>query len=143
MSNQPQIAAANALSGERVTETTTFPITGDSETDAISGVIAALTTAQNSGNTPITPAIKSRILRYLAERFEAEAKELERQREEMNKISGRGAGYNPKGLGPGIFDYPPPPANFGTWYDSTHPHPQSNIALDSKAKMLADPMRGK
>lgn len=69
MSTNPinPVAAANVLSGERAFRTVTFALTGDAETDAISGILAVL----NTSSTTVSYLPSSiRILRYLAKRFE-------------------------------------------------------------------------
>lgn len=70
MNPQMQSAAMQgALTGERPTRTVTFPTTGDPETDLISGILSLATDL--SPMVLNKPEAISRVLRYLADRYEA------------------------------------------------------------------------
>lgn len=64
------VAVTNTLTGERLAATIQFPMTGDLETDFISGVRAAVQALD------IKPPAAMRVLRYLLERFEQERDNL-------------------------------------------------------------------
>jgi hypothetical protein len=100
------ITAANAIAQERTVATATFPVTGDPELDAISGVLAVF----EESKLRVTAAGKLRVLAFLTERVMEQAEKESR----LGQLSGIGAGipWNPQ---PG----PPPPwgTTSGTDYD--------------------------
>lgn len=67
------IGAANIISGERTVAQVTFPLTGDPETDLISGVNALIAQL-----LPHSPGCTARALSYLAKRFQDQNDYLER-----------------------------------------------------------------
>ena len=78
MSNLPSgVAAANVMSGQRTATTITFPLTGDAELDAISGILMLLK------ELTIGPDAAMLIARYVAIKQDITVR---KQAEEMDRI---------------------------------------------------------
>jgi hypothetical protein len=81
MSNLPSgVAAANVMSGQRTATTITFPLTGDAELDAISGILMLLK------ELTIGPDAAMRIANFVFERNRAALESWRKQAEEMDRI---------------------------------------------------------
>ena len=74
-SSMTPTAVANALKGEKSFESVQFPVTGDSEIDAISGVRAVMNWIG------IGPEAELRVFKYLAERALGDIEILQRSRD--------------------------------------------------------------
>lgn len=61
--NQQTVGVAATLAGEAQTRSVTYPITGDPETDLVSGIVAVI----DSKDT--YPEMSSRVLKYLSRRY--------------------------------------------------------------------------
>lgn len=74
---QAQVVA-NELAGERQSRTVSYAITGDAETDIISGVLALVGSQPKPYATVAFDRMVSRVMQYLAQRFEQSSAEREK-----------------------------------------------------------------
>lgn len=76
-------AVANELAGERKSATVSYPITGDPETDFISGVLVM---AQSTPYSNPRSRMIARALAYLSTRFHDDAEAQEKQAEYLARM---------------------------------------------------------
>lgn len=88
-------AVSNELAGERKTQSITFPVTGDVETDFVSGVVMLANSAPYM--SPQRQKMVARALGYLSTRFHEEAAEQERQAENLARM--QQPGFPPQNYG--------------------------------------------
>jgi len=103
------VAAANTIAQERTVAAVTFPLTGDAETDAMSGILAVL--HHLSPGLGLDASI--RVLEHIARRFietrEASLKACQQMGQGLGGWSATGVGGAPAGYGAGNLAPDPDP----------------------------------
>lgn len=81
--NQQTVGVAATLSGEKQTRSVTYPITGDPETDLVSGIVAVI----DSNPLQVPQEAAARVLKYLSRRYRQSWKTRRRLEKQMAKTA--------------------------------------------------------
>jgi hypothetical protein len=130
--NAQTVAVANALAGERLQETVSYPVTGDAETDLISGFRALVRVKD------LTPHAVARVLQYLLQRKLDEVAIWERNQQpaQYSPLSPNIGSGNSGGQHPGFANPPLPP-----WYTTAGGTGQMLDQAASTAKALGESLK--